>query len=162
MIYILINKYIYIYIYCIYITYIYIYIYIYYTILLFVTYQMKFSLVELFLSFWIITSSKCRNGSSEVFQRIDLKNFTKFSGKYLCQNLFLNEVPTWRIATLLKQKLRHSCFQEHLFCRTSANGCFWKTNELWIQMVLLKTLLIIYPKNVKQNIAKKVCSRSAN
>ena len=150
-------QYIYIYIY------IYMYIYTYYTILLFVTHQMKFSLVELFLSFWIITSSKCRNGSSEVFQRIDLlKNFTKFSGKHLCQNLFLNEVPTWRIATLLKQKLRHSCFQEHLFCRTSANGCFWKTNELWIQMVLLKKLLIIYPKNVKQSIAKKVCSRSAN
>ena len=24
-------------------------------------------------------------------------------------------------------------FKEHLFCRTSANGCFWKTNELSIQ-----------------------------
>ena len=35
---------------------------------------------------------------------------TKFTGKYLYQNLYLNKVPAWRHATLLKQKLWHSCF----------------------------------------------------
>ena len=39
-----------------------------------------------------------------------LKNFTKFTGKHLCWNLFLNKVPAWRPATLLKQKLLHMCF----------------------------------------------------
>ena len=34
--------------------------------------------------------------SSEVFFKIALlKNFTKFTGKHLCQNLFLNKVPPW-------------------------------------------------------------------
>ena len=34
--------------------------------------------------------------SSEVFFKIALlKNFTKFTGKHLCQNLFLNKVPAW-------------------------------------------------------------------
>ena len=34
--------------------------------------------------------------SSKVFFKIALlKNFTKFTGKHLCQNLFLNKVPAW-------------------------------------------------------------------
>ena len=39
-----------------------------------------------------------------------LKNFRKFTGKHLWRNPFLNKVPAWRPATLLKQKLRHLCF----------------------------------------------------
>ena len=38
------------------------------------------------------------------------KKLTKFTGKHLCRNRFLNKFPAWRPATLLKQKLRHKCF----------------------------------------------------
>ena len=39
-----------------------------------------------------------------------LKNFTKFTGKYLCQSLFFNKVACLRPATLLKKRLWHRCF----------------------------------------------------
>ena len=39
-----------------------------------------------------------------------LRNFTKFSGKHLCQNLFFNKVAGLRSGTLLKKKLWHRCF----------------------------------------------------
>ena len=42
--------------------------------------------------------------------RPDLKNFTEFTGKHLCQSLFLNKVPGLRPATLLKRRLWHRCF----------------------------------------------------
>ena len=49
------------------------------------------------------------HGSSEpeVFcKKGVLKTFAKFTGKHLCQSLFLNTGP----ATLLKRRLWHSCF----------------------------------------------------
>ena len=39
-----------------------------------------------------------------------LKNFTKFAGKHLCQNLFFYKVVGLRPATLLKRRLWHRCF----------------------------------------------------
>ena len=39
-----------------------------------------------------------------------LRNFTKFTGKYLCQRLFCNEVAGRRPATLLKKSLWRRCF----------------------------------------------------
>ena len=39
-----------------------------------------------------------------------LRNFTKFTGKRLCQSLFFNKVAGLRPATLLKKRLWHSCF----------------------------------------------------
>ena len=39
-----------------------------------------------------------------------LRNFTKFTGKYLCQGLFFNKVAGLRPATLLKKRLWHRCF----------------------------------------------------
>ena len=38
------------------------------------------------------------------------KNFTKFTGKHLCQSLFLNKVAGLRPATLLKKRLWYSVF----------------------------------------------------
>ena len=34
-----------------------------------------------------------------------LRNFTKFTGKYLCQSLFFNEVAVLRPATLFRKRL---------------------------------------------------------
>ena len=37
-------------------------------------------------------------------------NFTKFTGKHLCQSFFFNKVTSLRSATLLNKKLWHRCF----------------------------------------------------
>ena len=39
-----------------------------------------------------------------------LRNFTKFTGKDLCQSLFFNKATDLRSATLLKKKFWHRCF----------------------------------------------------
>ena len=46
-----------------------------------------------------------QNQSPEV-----LKNFAKFTGKRLCQSLFLNKVVDLSAATLLKMRPWHMCF----------------------------------------------------
>ena len=64
-----------------------------------------------------------------------LKNFTIFAGKHLCWSYFLIKLQAWRSAILLK-RLQHRCFLvnivtflEHLFWRTSANGCLCTSNH---------------------------------
>ena len=39
-----------------------------------------------------------------------LKNFTKFTGKHLCQSLFFNKVVSLRSTTLSKRGLSNKCF----------------------------------------------------
>ena len=49
--------------------------------------------------------------SPEVFYKKDvLKNSAKFTGKLMCQSLFLNKVAGIRPATLIRKRLWHSCF----------------------------------------------------
>ena len=63
-----------------------------------------------------------RSSRPEVFcKKGVLRNFTKFSGKHLCQNLFFNKVAGLRPATLLKKNLWHSCFPVNFakFLRTA-------------------------------------------
>ena len=50
-----------------------------------------------------------------------LRNFTKCTGKHLCQSLFFNKVKGLRPATLFKKRLRHRCFPVNFakFLRTS-------------------------------------------
>ena len=70
----------------------------------------------------------CKNGV--------LKNFAKFTGKNLYGSLFFDKVVACKSATLTKEDPINlfSCefcevFKEHLFYRTSVNGCFcanWK------------------------------------
>ena len=52
-----------------------------------------------------------RTSRPEVFcKKGVLRNFTKFTGKHLCQSLFFNKVAGLRPATLLKKRLWHRCF----------------------------------------------------
>ena len=51
-----------------------------------------------------------------------LKNFTKFTGKHLCQSVFFNKVAGLGPATLLKKRLLHRC----KFCEISKNTFFIK------------------------------------
>ena len=39
-----------------------------------------------------------------------IRNFSKFTGKHMCQSLFINKVACLRPATLLKKRLWHRCF----------------------------------------------------
>ena len=49
--------------------------------------------------------------SRTVFCKKDvLKKFAKFTGKHMCQSLFLNKVAGLSPATLFKKRLRHRCF----------------------------------------------------
>ena len=74
-------------------------------------------------------------GSSrpEVFcKKSVLRNFTKFTGKHLCQSLFFNKIAGLRPATLLKKRLLNwwfpvnfAKFVKHLFYRTHRGDCFW-------------------------------------
>ena len=58
-----------------------------------------------------VNVTMCRNSCPEVFcKKGVLRNFVKFTGKHLCQNLFLNKVAGLSPATLLKKKLWHSFF----------------------------------------------------
>ena len=64
----------------------------------------------------IITSSKRKSSSSEVFYKIGvLKNFTKFTGKHLYRSLFQE---TYKF---IKTSLRHKCFL--CFCKIFKNIC---------------------------------------
>ena len=51
-------------------------------------------------------SMLCRSSRPEVFcKKCILRNFAKFTGKYLCQSLFFNKVAGLMPATLLKKRL---------------------------------------------------------
>ena len=59
-----------------------------------------------------------------------LRNFVKFTGKHLCQNLFFNKVAGLRPATLLKKRLWRRCFLLSCeFWNISKNTFF--TEHLW-------------------------------
>ena len=52
-----------------------------------------------------------RSSRPEVFcKKGVVRNFTKFTGKHLCQRLFFNKVADLRPATLLKKSLWYRCF----------------------------------------------------
>ena len=106
--------------------------------------KLYFSLVELFLQkssynyvisylyiycYRKIIRSSHRRCSMEI---CILKNFTKFTGKHLLQNLFFNKVAGLRPVTLLKKRLWYSCFLVNfakflraLFLQNTSGGCFW-------------------------------------
>ena len=53
----------------------------------------------------------CRISRPELFcKKGILKNFSKFTGKYLCQRLFFNKISGLRPEILLKKRLWHRCF----------------------------------------------------
>ena len=61
-----------------------------------------------------------------------LRNFAKFTGKQLCQSLFLDKVAGLRLPeTLLKKRFWHRCFSVNfakflrtLFLQNISGGCF--------------------------------------
>ena len=66
---------------------------------------------KIFKDNYFVEHLRCRSSRPEVFfEKGILRNFAKFTGKHLCQSLFLNKVARLRPATLSKKKLWHRCF----------------------------------------------------
>ena len=67
-----------------------------------------------------------------------LKNFAIFTRKHLCWNLFVIQLQSSSPATILKSNSSTGVFlwtlpnfKEHLFWKTSANGCFWNLMKVF-------------------------------
>ena len=61
-----------------------------------------------------------------------LRNFAKFTGKHLCQGLFLNKVAGLGPATLFKKRLWHRCFPVNFaqFLRIPFTEHLWATASI--------------------------------
>ena len=57
-------------------------------------------------------------------KKVDLRNFTKFTGKHVYQSLFFNKVAGLRPAPLLKKRLWHRCLFSCEFCGIFKNTFF--------------------------------------
>ena len=64
--------------------------------------------MSLFLNVLALVTQEVATGV--FFKKGVIKNFSKFTGKYLCQSPFYYEFAGLRPVTLLKKKLRHSYF----------------------------------------------------
>ena len=86
-----------------------------------------------------------------IYRKGALRDFTKFTGKYLCQRIFFNEVACLRPATSLKMSLWHRCFPVNFakFLRTP-----FFTKHLWW---LLLPILTIRLKMFSKILIFKVC-----
>ena len=65
-----------------------------------------------------------------------LKNFAKFTGKYLCQGLFFNKVAGWP-AILLKERPRHRCFP------VTFAKCFLQSTSGGLLLVIIKMIFYL-------------------
>ena len=61
-----------------------------------------------------------------LYKKGALRNFTKFTGKLLCQSLFFNKVAGLRRATLLEKRPWHKCFSVN-FVKLLKNTFFHRT-----------------------------------
>ena len=75
------------------------------------------------LNNWLVTYRSSHRRFS--IKKCVIRNFKKFTEKYLCQSLFLNKGVGLRPATLLKKRLQYRCFPvkfvkflKHFFYRT--------------------------------------------
>ena len=73
-------------------------------------------------------------------KKLFLKNLQKFTGKHLCQSLFLSKAATLRPATLLKKKPWHGCFSANFakvlrtpFLTNTSGDCFSKKYPLLLK-----------------------------
>ena len=86
-----------------------------------------------------------RTSRPKVFYEKDvIRNFTKFTGKHLCQSLFYNKVPDLRPATSLKKRFWHRCFPVNFvkFLRTP-----FLAEHLWWLLLRIEVLLVISNRN---------------
>ena len=85
------------------------------------------------------------------------KNFSKFTGKHLCQSLFLNKVAGLRSATLLKKWLGHKCFPVNFakFLRTP----FLQNTSGWLPLNFLGQIRFFHIQHRKTSCRSKAITR---
>ena len=83
------------------------------------------------ISFLLITSGRGSHQRCSVKKGF-LKNFIKFTGKHLCQSLFLIKLQASGLQLFKKKKLWHRCFPVNFakflgtpFYRTPPDDCFY-------------------------------------
>ena len=92
------------------------------------------------------------------YEKGDLRNVTKFTGKHMCQNLFFNKIAGLKPANSVKKRPWHRCFSVNFvkFLRTpflqNTPDCFCIeishiTCYLKDLRTLLKTLQFVYYSN---------------
>ena len=90
---------------------------------IFILRSSMFYILCLFLAFHVTLSHEWEQSFVDVFQNDVRKNFTNFTGKHLCLNLFLIKLRAWRPATLLKKRLQHKYFPGEI-CEIFKNTYF--------------------------------------
>ena len=81
----------------------------------------------------VVLNSEQQNHATEVFyKKCFLKNFAKFTGKQLCQSLFLTNAASLRSASSFKKRLQHRSFPVNFakFLRTTFLQNTWQWH-LW-------------------------------
>ena len=87
------------------------------------------------MSYVDVKVQSCRSSQRSRFLKLGvIRNFAKFTGKHLCQCLFLNKVAGKRPATLLKKRFWYRCFLVNFanFLRTP-----FLTEHVWWPMYLI-------------------------
>ena len=101
-------------------------------------------------SFIFNNSSSHRRWS---LRKVVFRNFAKFSGKHLCQSLFLIKLQLWAY-NFIKKRLWHRCFsvdfakfQRTPFLQNTCGCCFWKMLRVFQLDTLIKGSVEIYPRS---------------
>ena len=83
-------------------------------------------------------------------KKVALRNFAKFTGKYLCKRLFFKDVAGLSPAILLKNSLWHRCFLVNFakFLRTP----FFREHLRWLLLLFDRTLDMAYELNRRKNV----------
>ena len=107
--------------------------------------------IKFTVSLWFISSEKSaftacqhffRSSRPEVLNKKGVaRNFTKFTGKHLCQSIFFNKVANLRPATLLNMRLWHKCFPVN-FMKFIRTPFLQNTSGRLLLFLLLSRLLI--------------------
>ena len=114
-------------------------------------------LMLVFFLYLLKTLENFQKQPPEVFYKKGvLKNFSKFTGKHLCQSLFFNKV------SKVKRDWRR-CFPLNFekFLRTPPGDCFWKFSDVfnfWFSDILVKYRKrpVVWNGFIKPNIVWKV------
>ena len=78
-----------------------------------------------------------------------LKNFVKLTGKHLCQSLFFNKVTNLRPATLLKKRLRYTCFSGN-FDKTLRTIFLQNFTDFFIVYIRCMSVILVKINNLLQ------------
>ena len=102
------------------------------------------SMISHYINVFFYVNITCRSSRPYVFCKKNYyRNFTKFTGKHLCQSLFFNKVSGLRLATLFEKRLWHMCFPVNFvkFLRTP----FYIEYFWWLLFPRLSLYILLLP-----------------